>query len=405
MLQSPKWSVGLRAETIGRDGLSSILPAWEDLCARAAEDNVYYSPRYAQALIAHIDHRSSMSFTLVWHGARLVALMPVTEPAFHLPLLQPCGKAWRTLCTYNCTPLLDRGMIDEAATALIDALAARSSGEWFIPAVNVHGDTSVAITRALQRRNSPWVFLDKFERAVLTPGTSFESYLANTLSPSRRRSLEQRKRRLTKLGEVRHEKFEAGEGLSSAVSAFLEIERNGWKGRMGTALACHPATRKFAAEAFTGDERTSICRADVLSVDGKPVAVSLITSAGRTGFAVKSCYDEAYRRYAPGLLLEIEIVRSFLSDAWVDRLDAATAGAHVLDSLWPEKTAVGDLAFSLAGSGARARLRAFAHSQRCKTAVRRTVKNVVGRPLMRLARMGLLAPQMCTPLLPVASSL
>ena len=38
-------------EVLARDALPTLVPAWQDLCARSVEDNVYYSPRYAQALL------------------------------------------------------------------------------------------------------------------------------------------------------------------------------------------------------------------------------------------------------------------------------------------------------------------------------------------------------------------
>src|SRR5437660_8470291 len=110
----------------------------------------------------------------------------------------------------------------------------------------------------------------------------------------RRKSLARNRRRLEQLGKVGHEVHCFGQGLDDAAVAFLKIEASGWKGKRGTALACDEPSRKFAIGAFTGEQHNSICRADVLTLDGTPIAVSLITTAGRTGFAVKACYDETY---------------------------------------------------------------------------------------------------------------
>jgi hypothetical protein len=85
----------------------------------------------------------------------------------------------------------------------------------------------------------------------------------------------------------------------------------------------------------------------VLTLDGVAIAVGLTVFAGRTGFTVKGAYDEAYRKYSAGLLLEIEVMRSFLSEKWADRLDAGTDGSHVIDGFWGEKVAVADLMFAV----------------------------------------------------------
>jgi hypothetical protein len=36
--------------------------------------------------------------------------------------------------------------------------------------------------------------------------------------------------------------------------------------------------------------------------------------AGGTGFTVKCTYDEAYRSYSAGMLLETEVIRSFVAE-------------------------------------------------------------------------------------------
>jgi hypothetical protein len=166
------------------------------------------------------------------------------------------------------------------------------------------------------------------------------------------------------------------------VSAFLKIEASGWKGKRGTALACDDKTRKFAIKAFTGEAANSICRADVLMLNDAPIAVSLITFAGRTGFSVKCSYDEAYRSYGAGLLLEIEVIRSFLSKDWASRLDSATAGTHVIDSLWPGRIEVADLMFSLSPRFPELRLSALQISEQ----MRRNIMAWIKRRLMPLRR-------------------
>jgi Acetyltransferase (GNAT) domain len=119
---------------------------------------------------------------------------------------------------------------------------------------------------------------------------------------------------------------------------------------------------------------SSICRADVLKLDGIPIAVSLIAVCGRTGFAVKSAYDEAYRRYGIGILLEFEVIRGFLSGDWADRLDSATAGPHVLDTLWSGRIEVANLIFSLSPRHQAFRLGALRLVQHLQTNVRDGLK-------------------------------
>ena len=337
----------LRGEVLRADALSMLLPAWEDLCSRVAEDNVYYAPRYARALLESLDRDKDVGIAIVWDRETLIAFLPFTRATFGIPGIQPSARAWETKYTYSCMPLLDRVRKSEAAEALVAVLESISKGEWIVPTVNVTGEACEALVRALEQRKVPWGFSNRFSRAVLEAGSSFEEHLKRHVSANRRKGLARNRRRLEELGRVAHECHCSGEELDRAVSAFLALEASGWKGKRRTALACDERTRKFAIDAFTGEKASSICRADVLTLNGAPIAVSLIALAGRTGFTVKAAYDESYRSYAAGLLLELEVIRSFLSGNWASKLDGATAGDHVLDGLWSGRNEVADLTFSL----------------------------------------------------------
>jgi CelD/BcsL family acetyltransferase involved in cellulose biosynthesis len=193
----------------------------------------------------------------------------------------------------------------------------------------------------------------------------------------RRRDLARNRRRLEELGRVAHESHSCGEGLDRAVAAFLAIEAKGWKGRRGTALDCDERTRAFALRAFTGDKAESICRADMLTLDGVPVAVGLTVFAGGTGFTVKCTYDEAYAGYAVGLLLEVEVIRSFLTEGWAGRLDSATAGAHAVDSLWPGRCQVADLMFSLSPWRPQTHLSALTATERMRRSAKAAIRSAL----------------------------
>src|SRR2546423_7094520 len=81
-LQEPGCEPSLTGEVVAPDGLATLLPAWEELCRRSVEDNVYYSPRYAQALLQSAERKQNVRFAIVWNESRLVALLPVTSPKF-----------------------------------------------------------------------------------------------------------------------------------------------------------------------------------------------------------------------------------------------------------------------------------------------------------------------------------
>lgn len=379
MLQVFELSSRLRGEVLAREALHTLTPAWESLCTRAIEDNAYYTPRYARALIDNIDRDPSLRFALVWQGSNLIALMPFARSSVELPFLGTAAYGWQTKYTTTCVPLLDRTLAAEAAAGLVELLATINQGEWIIGAINTRGPACNALMESLANDNRPYQISSVFKRARLELGDTFDEHMRKHLSSKRRRELERNRRRLEKIGTVGHESHYSGTGLTHMVEAFLKIEASGWKGRRGTALACRPDTRQFALDAFTGGSADSICRSDALTLDGNPIAVSLTVLAGGTGFTVKCAYDEAYRTYSPGLLLEVDVIRSFLTEQWADRLDAATAGSHVIDSLWPGRTRVADLNFTLAPRHAQLRLSALGLATETKRSAKAAVKALAMR--------------------------
>jgi Acetyltransferase (GNAT) domain len=385
MLQTPAANSAIKTQLLRREELETYLPAWHDLCGRAVEHNVYYSPQYALALLDNIDRNKDISFAMIWEHDRLIGMLPVTRAKLAIPLVGPSGSAWATKYTFSCTPLLDNVRKREAADALLAVLASIREGEWVIPTINTQGEACRVLISALGRRGSPWTFAGRFQRAALETGLTFDEHMQRHVSAKRRKDLVRNRRRLEQLGKVEHEGHRSGPGLARAVSQFLAIEAAGWKGKRGTALACAERTRKFALDAFTGDDN-AICRADVLTLDALPIAVSLIALAGDTGFAVKCAYDETYRKCSVGLLLEVEVVRSFLLEKWARRLDGATAGPHVIDGLWSERIEVADFMFSLSSHRPEQRLHAVATCDRLK----RSVRNGAKRALISLP--GMLSP-------------
>jgi hypothetical protein len=379
LLQLPAWSASSRGEIVGRDTLCSLVPAWDDLCRRSIEDNVYFSPRYARALLSTVERNTSVCFALAWNGTKLIGLLPFVKPKLSVPLIGSACHAWQSKYTFSCMPLLDNEQPVDAAETLLRVMATAGEDEWIIPAVNTHGAACKALTSVLERLGRPSLFMNQFQRASLDANLNYDEHMKVGVSAKRRRDLARTRRRLEQLGEVTHEYHQDGSGLSRAISAFLKIEASGWKGRARTALACAEDTRQFAIDAFTGLDNGSICRADMLMLNKEPIAAGITVFAGRTGYTVKCAYDETYSSYAVGLQLELEVMRSFLSERWADRLDAATQDAHVIDSLWPGRVEVADMIFSLSPRSPEWRVTAIQRLEHLKRCSKRAINSLLAQ--------------------------
>jgi CelD/BcsL family acetyltransferase involved in cellulose biosynthesis len=362
-----------------RKMLDALLPQWRELAQNAAEDCVYYAPHMAMPLLETVAAKTNLRFVTAWAGDRLVALLPVVPVRFGVPGLVPAGSAWQTDYTFSCTPLLDSADPARAAEGLVAGLSGLGRGEWMFRDMNVDGPACQAILGALRQKGAPFRIINAYERAALEPALNFEDHMQKHVESKRRRELSRNRRRFEELGRVEFRTATHGSALREAAKNFLDLEAGGWKGKRGTALACQPETRRFAELAFGTAADEGNVRIDQLLLDGKPVAAGVMVFAGRTGFTVKGAYDEAYANYSAGLLLEVDILRDFLTKRWASRLDAATNGGHVIDRLWPARTKVADLVFSLADSAASARLDCHVNMLRWKQQAKSFISPYVER--------------------------
>ena len=361
-------------------GLLALGSEWEELVENAFEENAYYCRKYCNALLNHIEKRPLKAIA-VWKGNNLIALWPFVSDRLHWCGLISLNKAWTTDYTTTSIPLIDRRSVNEAVCALLDAMGTTHTGSdvWLLPNISLDGPVNRALKTEMSKQSLPSQTFDPFERAVLTKRGTFEEHMKEHVSKKRRKDLRRNRKRLDELGEVTWTAHESGPELDAAIDAFLKIEASGWKGDRGTALDCTDATRAFAKEAFGNTKGNSITRADVLRLDGKPVAINLTLITGNTGFTIKCAYDDAYKGQSVGLLLEEEMIRSVLEDDWVERLDSSAVSGHLITSFWNGTIEIGDILIDARAVAAPARFKTLSWMETIRRILRATAKDLVNR--------------------------
>ena len=106
----------------------------------------------------------------------------------------------------------------------------------------------------------------------------------------------------------------------------------------------------------------------MLSLDGRPVAISLALVSAGTAFLLKTAHDERLRAFSPGVLLEDAILRAFLDEGFADRLDSASLPGSLLDELYADRERIADLVVATDGAVTAAALAAMAEKERRRQA-------------------------------------
>jgi CelD/BcsL family acetyltransferase involved in cellulose biosynthesis len=319
--------------------------AWDALVAAGAAPHPHFSRHVMAAHRASGLLPDSVRYATVRRGDRLTALLPYR---LSHDLTGLGGRVARPVLSPFMTataPLIADGP-DRAAdcAALVDGLAAASGGRpWRWPLLPTEDGAVAEMLATMRARGWAIGTVAAFDRPVMDRRADHDAFLAGHPNRSRFKDLRRRARRLAEAGPVAHVSATGGADLGRLVAAFLDLERAGWKGAAGTALACRPETVALAHHLFAEPVGPVGVRADALTLDGRPIAVSLALVAGGTASLLKIAYDEDLRSHAPGLLLEAEIVRACHETGFADRLDSATLEGSALESLYRDRTRIAEI--------------------------------------------------------------
>jgi CelD/BcsL family acetyltransferase involved in cellulose biosynthesis len=326
--------------------------AWQELAARAAEPNPFFEPALLLPALAHLTAGDLVLLTLVYDADELIWVAPISF-----------RRRWRRLSLRNVTtwchthcflgaPLTDDDRVEAAWRLVLDAVAARRPRPrmLILELLPTDGVLFAALQRAAgSRRVSRY---EAYTRAVLRRRS-----LVGDTAPQRgrhRRELERRSRLVEqKTGApftTRDISTDPG-----AIEGFLDLEVEGWTGRIGTALSSNPNEASFArdaARALRSEGRLVL----LATSSGAGVAAELFAvRSARTLFMFKIAFSEEVARFSPGTHLVRDMTRWFAARTELDCVDSCAAPHNeFINRLLPDRRPLATVLVSLDRVGAAA---------------------------------------------------
>jgi hypothetical protein len=342
---------GVRVEVA--ESVEALVPhqaAWAALGLEAVEPNVFYEPCFLLPALRAFATPGDLLVVLVFvdpppaqrNGApELLGVFPL-ERRHTAPRLRQVARTlsqslshlrlWADEYTYLAVPLLRRGRAAETMTAFLDWLAAQ---KYAAPILEINplplgGQFQAALIEELGRRSGQLYVRERDTRALFDPDCDAATYLGRVLPSKDRREFARQRKRLQELGQVDMVALEPGGDAATWAEQFLALEAGGWKGKNGTAFACKERDARFFREMFAASFAAGRLRSTALRLDGKPLAIQLTFHAGQGAYGFKTAYDEAYSKYGPGTLLEIDLIERTIADPTVRWIDSCAVRDHAL---------------------------------------------------------------------------
>ena len=186
--------------------------------------------------------------------------------------------------------------------------------------------------------------------AAMLEGSLPEAINERAVRQKKRKEIRRLQNRLTELGPVETQILADPAELPAWCDTYLALEKAGWKGGEGTALACAPETEAVFRAALAGAMQSGRLQFVRLTVGGRTIAmlVNFLTPPG--SFSFKTVFDEDYARFSPGVLIQLENLRNVLTSDEIAWMDSCASEDHpMIDGLWTERRSIVRVSVRLKG--------------------------------------------------------
>ena len=372
--------------TLSVEQLDDNYDAWRDLAARSLEPNAFLEPGFALQLARHAPARSRPRFVGVWRegvhlgeARRLVGLFALA-PAGSAPG-GGLARLWLDKQTALAAPLLDRDCAEDVLERFLDWLAKSGPAAGVVfPRLVEDGPLHRALLAAARRSGRAAVTLERFERAMLEPGSDADELWTRGAGKKALKDLQRRRRRLAEQGAVEFSIVASPREVRDALEQFLTLEASGWKGKSGALLA-DPALSAFSRGATRLLAREGKCLVARLTLAGRPLAMGVVILSRGRAYFWKIAFDEEFRAQAPGIHLLYELTRALCVRADIDMTNSCAIANHpMIDRFWPDRVAICDVAVQLRGAvGFDAARRFDALRRELRASAKRVYLRLLGR--------------------------
>jgi CelD/BcsL family acetyltransferase involved in cellulose biosynthesis len=312
--------------------VGGLAQEWTALAGRASEPNAFAEHWFVAASLAALAGRRDIKLMEARRGNRLIGVLPVVveKPYGRLPVT--FIQNWCHTQMFLGTPLIEAGEEQGFWSAI---LAALDEAEWAPNFLHLRG-----LVGAARVKGRSCAIVHREVRAFLASELDPQAYYEQAVRQKKRKELRRLRNRLAELGPVTAETLAPGDDLDPWCESYLALEKAGWKGQSGSALACDPTAEHFFRETVKAARAAGRLQFRRLRVGEKVIAmlVNFLTPPG--SFSFKTVFDENFARFSPGVLIQIEnldlLERSDI--AWMD--SCAVEDHPMIDSLWTERRSI-----------------------------------------------------------------
>ncbi|GGZ10880.1 GNAT family N-acetyltransferase [Novosphingobium colocasiae] len=351
--------------------LEGRIAEWDRLALDASEPNPFFESWYLLPSLLNLPATDAVQVLCFEEDGRLAGLMPITRSPRYYRWPVPNLSSWVHDNCFCGVPLVARGAEVAFWLALLRWADANPGSSLFLHmrGITENGPLHTALTAILEADGRPSGIVHHEARAMLASELGPDAYLEAAMSGKKRKELRRQTNRLAERGLLRFERRHDTADIGPWADQFLALERSGWKGQAGSAMACDPGTAALLRQALDGAAARGRLERLTLSLDDRPIAMlaTFLTPPGAYSF--KTAFDEEFAAYSPGVLLQREnlVVLDRPDIAWTD--SCASADHPMIERIWREKRGIVRLSIAIGGPVRRAAFQHLLRAERSRVTV------------------------------------
>jgi CelD/BcsL family acetyltransferase involved in cellulose biosynthesis len=299
----------------GVEIIERLADEWRELCAEGPCDQPFFRPEWIAAYVRAFAPEKRLLIITARVDGRLRAVLPLVEEwaLLHgVPVRMLRGAANIHSCRFD----LVHGAGQDGRTAAQAVWQwLRQKPDWDVIELRYapEGGASESLLAAARSDGYPTGQWELPPAPYLTlPGRALapEKALAG-INSKFRQSVRRKRRKLGEEGELRL--TNTTEAQPSELERFYQLERSGWKGRKGTAIACDAARRRFYDAAARTAAEFGYLSLYALECGDRVVAMQFCLAYGGRFFLLKPAYDEAFGKHSPGHVITHDILHDVVA--------------------------------------------------------------------------------------------
>ena len=347
---------GLRMAPWPRMQATALDAQWDGLASQPSTPNPFFARWYLQPALRLFDPAGRVRLAMTKEQGTLAGLMPVARSLRYGRHPVPHLGNWLHANCFLGAPLVRTGHEHAFWRALFEWADANAGTALFLHLAAIPLDSALAqgLIEVGDEQGRRVALVHRAERAMLATNLDPDTYLAAALPGKKRKEYRRQRARLAELGVLAVCRDDGAADIDAWIAHFLTLERSGWKGRAGSALASARTTEQLFSEALGDAARQGQLQRIALTLDGQPIAMLATFISPPGAFSFKTAFDERYARFSPGVLLQLENL-ALMGDARLAWCDSCAAEGHpMIDSLWTERRAIGRFSVAIGGRLRRA---------------------------------------------------